>query len=83
MKANEVVKAIMKDNKVKQETLARTVGLPDARYISARLNYPNLSVTTLCEMLEGMGYELVAQRKTGGQRKEGSYVITGKEGEAK
>lgn len=83
MKANEVVKAIMKENKVKQETLAKAVGLPDARYVSARLNYPNLSVVTLCEMLEGMGYELVAQRKTGGKRKEGTFVITGKEAEEK
>lgn len=75
MKSNDAIRKAMKEKGFTQAQMAKAIGKPSANAVGARLNSDNLSANTMVEMLDILGYELVVQPKTQGQRKEGSIVI--------
>lgn len=75
MKMNEAIKAAMKETKTTQTQLADRIGAKSQSVIARRLGLSNLSVDTVIEMLDAIGYELVVQEKKRGRRPEGQMVI--------
>lgn len=75
MKMNEAIKAAMKDTKTTQAQLADRIGAKSQSVIAQRLSLKNLSVDTVIEMLDALGYELVIQEKKRGRRPDGQLVI--------
>lgn len=79
MKIAEALKQAMKTQKTTQTQLAERIGAKSQSVIAQRLRMDNLTVDTVLEMLDAIGYELVIQEKKRGRRPEGQFVI-GKEG---
>lgn len=75
MLVNEAIKKIMKEKRVTQQMMANALGKKKANEIGARLNYPNMSIPSIVEMLEVLGYELVIQEVKSGKRREDQIVI--------
>lgn len=75
MKIGEAIKEAMKRQKTTQKQLAERIGAKSQSVISERLRMNNLSVDTVIEMLDAIGYELVIQEKKRGRRPEGQIVI--------
>lgn len=75
MKSNEAIRKIMKETKFTQSQIAIAIGKPGGNAVGSLLCTENLSANTMVDILNVMGYELVMQPKTQGQRKEGSIVI--------
>lgn len=75
MKIGEAIKEAMKRQKTTQKRLAERIGAKSQSVISERLRMNNLSVDTVIEMLDAIGYELVIQEKKRGRRPEGQIVI--------
>lgn len=76
MNSGEAIKFVMKEAKINQVQLAKLTGQSSQSVISERLRRDNLSVRTMLEMLDAMGYEMVIQPKSRGKRKEGQIVLT-------
>ncbi len=79
MKINKAISKIMKDNGFKQIQMAKAIGKSRPNDVSARLANDNMSFDKAIEMLDVLGYEVVVQPKTAGQRKEGAIVIDGRD----
>ena len=79
MRINRAIKQVMKENGVTQRRMAIAIGKSKPNDISARLMSKNMSFDKAIEMLNVMGYEVVVQPVTKGQRKEGTIVIDGKD----
>lgn len=75
MKINDAIRKAMKEKGFTQAQMAKAIGKPSANTVGARLTSDSLSTNNVVEMLDVIGYELVVQPKTQGQRKEGSMVI--------
>lgn len=75
MLINEAIKKVMKDKKVTQQMMAKALGKKRTSDIAARLSYSNMSVPSIIEMLEVLGYELVIQEVKSGKRREDQIVI--------
>lgn len=63
MNAGTVINRIIKTAGMTQKKLAEVLGVPDNRYVSARLKQKNLSINLANEMLEPLGYEIVFRPK--------------------
>jgi|GEM_PF-6682031 len=74
MTVTAILKSIMKAIKMKQSTLAEKVGAKSESVISSRMTMKNMGVNMLVEMLDCMGYELVARPKDGAEGAE--YIVT-------
>lgn len=74
MTVTAILKTIMKSIKMKQSTLAEKVGAKSESVISSRMTMKNMGVNMLVEMLDCMGYELVARPVDGVEGAE--YIIT-------
>ena len=74
MTVTAILKTIMKSIKMKQSTLAEKVGAKSESVISSRMTMKNMGVNMLVEMLDCMGYELVARPVDGAEGAE--YIIT-------
>lgn len=75
MKMNEALKIAMKNQKTTQQQLADRIGAKSQSVISERLKMENLSVNTVLEMLDAIGYEMIIQEKRRGRRPEGQLII--------
>lgn len=74
MNATEALKTVMRDKKVTQERLAKTMGYSAQSCLASRLK-GKMSCDLLVELLNQLDYEVVVQPKTSGKRKEGSIVL--------
>lgn len=81
MRINNAIRKIMKDSKFTQQRMADILGKKHAKEIGSRLMSKNMSFDRALEMLDALGYEIVVQPVTAGQRKEGAIVIDGKDDE--
>ncbi len=75
MKIGEAIRQAMKNQKTTQKQLADRIGAKSQSVISERLKMNNLSINTVIEMLDGIGYEMVIQEKKRGRRPEGQIII--------
>jgi transcriptional regulator with XRE-family HTH domain len=75
MKISEAIKFAMKNQKTTQQQLAERIGASSQSVIAQRLRMDNLSVDTVLEMLDAIGYEIVIQEKRRGRRTEGQIVV--------
>lgn len=75
MKHTEAIKMIMIEKKITQKDAAIELGLKSNATLSERINHKNISAKNLTEILDILGYELVIQPKTEGDRPDGQYVL--------
>lgn len=75
MKISDAIKIAMKNQKTTQAQLAKRIGASSQSVIAQRLRMNNLSVDTVIEMLDAIGYEMVIQEKKRGRRPEGQIII--------
>ena len=75
MKIGEAIKQALKNQKTTQQQLADRIGAKSQSVIAQRLRTDNLSINTVIEMLDGIGYEMVIQEKKRGRRPEGQIII--------
>lgn len=75
MKMKEAIRLAMKNQKTTQQQLADRIGAKSQSVIAQRLRMNNLSINTVIEMLDGIGYEMVIQEKKRGRRPEGQIII--------
>lgn len=75
MVINEVIAQVMRDKKVTQAMMAKSIGKEKATDVSARLASKNMTFNRAIEMLEVLGYEIVVQPVPRGKRPEGQYII--------
>ena len=79
MKANEIVKSLIKQSDFTQTTLAKAMGYNNQSSIANRLNKNDMGVSLLAKMLDVLGYDLVIQPKKPGRRPDGQFVIDAEE----
>lgn len=81
MKTSEILKVAMKEKGVTQVALAFMMGFSSQGSIGNMLKRENMDSDVFVELLDNLGYEVVVQPKTQGQRKAGSMVVetSGKE----
>lgn len=77
MRINEAINEIRKEKKWSLQQLAVAIGKKRGNDVSARLATANMSFDKAIEMLSVMGYEVVVQPITTGNRKAGAIVIDG------
>lgn len=75
MRINKAITTIMKKEGWSQKQMATAIGKNRPNDVSARLASKNMSFDKATEMLSVMGYEVVVQPVTAGQRKDGAIVI--------
>lgn len=78
----EAIKKAMKLQKTTQAQMAERVGASSQSVVAQRLRMDNLSVNTVIEMLDSIGYEMIIQEKKPGRRADGQFPIA-KEAEGK
>lgn len=71
----EAIKKAMKDTNTTQTQMARLVGAKSQSVISERLKMSNLSINTVVEMLDAIGYDLVIEKRKQGRRREDRLII--------
>lgn len=64
MKATEIIKKIMGEQKVSQAIMAKRVNANSQQTIGVRLNKDNISFKTANEMLRVLGYKIVIMPDT-------------------
>lgn len=75
MKITDAIRTAMKNQKISQVRLTEQLGLKSQSVVAQRLRTDNLSVDTVVEMLDSIGYEMVIQEKKRGRKTEGQLVI--------
>lgn len=78
MNAKQIVKAIMEEKGVTNAALANRLGITSAALWDRLNNKKNkdLSVSTLCDMLQALDYDVVITPLGKGTKTEGAYKIT-------
>ena len=75
MEIGDIIKAIMKERKVTQNTMGAFLDrAPNG--LSRDLSYSPNAVTDRVKMLEYLGYEVIVREKRPGRRAEGEYVVS-------
>lgn len=77
MVINEIIASVMKEKKVTQISMAKSIGKEKATDVSARLASKNMTFNKAIEMLSVMGYEVVVQPVSRGKRPDGQYIVVG------
>ncbi len=75
MRINKAINTIMKKEGWSLKQMATAIGKNRPNDVSARLASKNMSFDKAVEMLTAMGYEVVVQPVTAGQRKDGAILI--------
>ena len=75
MVINKAISHLMKENKVTQLSMARSIGKERANEVSSRLSNGNMTFDRAIEMLEVMGYEVVIQKRKQGARGRDQIVL--------
>lgn len=73
---NEIIKSLMKDQSMPQLSMAKAIRKQRANDVSARLMSGNMTVDRVIEMLDVLGYELVVQQRTSGNRGKDQILVT-------
>jgi len=81
MKIGEAIKQALKNQKTTQQQLADRIGAKSQSVIAQRLRMNNLSIETILEMLDAIGYEVVIQEKKPGRRRDDQILIERSNGE--
>lgn len=81
MKIGEAIKQALKNQKTTQQQLADRIGAKSQSVIAQRLRMNNLSIETVLEMLDAIGYEMVIQEKKPGRRRDDQILIERRNGE--
>lgn len=81
MKINKAISTVMKEKGCSLRQMAVYIGKDRPNDVSARLASKNMTFDKAIEMLSALGYEVIVQPVTAGQRKDGSIVITKEEEE--
>jgi len=81
MKIGEAIKQALKNQKTTQQQLADRIGAKSQSVIAQRLRMNNLSIETILEMLDAIGYEIVIQEKKPGRRRDDQILIERRNGE--
>jgi hypothetical protein len=76
MTINKIISKLMRENGVTQQVMAVSIGKKKATDISSRLHYNNMTFARAIEMLDVLGYEVVIQKKTAGERASDQIVVT-------
>lgn len=81
MKTGEIIKAALEERGVTGTALASMMGYTSTGAVSNMIKRDKLDTDVLVEVLDKLGFEVVIQPKTQGQRKAGSMVLeaSGKE----
>ena len=74
MKGTNVVREIMKESGVTQHELSERMGYAQQSGVAGRLNTAKIRVEKLVEMLDVLGYELVARSKE--DKDAAEYIVT-------
>lgn len=72
---NKAIREIMRSKGVTLQSMAKSIKKEEAKEVSSRLGSKNMTFDKAIEMLSVMGYEVVVQPRTSGDRKAGQYVI--------
>lgn len=72
---NDLIRTIMKESGVTQQSMAFAIGKTKATDVSARLNSKNMTFDKAIEMLNVCGYEVVVQKRKQGKRPDGQYLV--------
>lgn len=72
---NEIIKALMKEQGMPQLAMAKAIGKQRANDVSARLMSGNMTMDRVIEMLDILGYEVVVQKRTAGNRGKDQIVV--------
>ena len=83
MTINNIIRAIMKEKKVSQLSMASAIGKERANDVSARLASKNMTFDRAIEMLSVLGYEVVVQERRKGGRPDGQFVVVRSDTETK
>ena len=74
MKHTEAIKIAMKQAGITQTEMRSQLGISQSS-MSERISHKNISVKNLTEILDVIGYELVIQPRTEGERPVGQYAL--------
>ena len=74
MTISEIMRKIAKERKMTSVKLAQIMGKKQ-QSVSRSMRNDNAEIGFYIECADIMGYEIVIQPKSGGKRKEGSYVL--------
>ena len=72
-KSKDIVKDILKDSNMSQNDLAEKLGVKQSNITGLLNRYDTMKVSSLVEMIEAMGYELIVRdtrKDSAGNRKE-------------
>ncbi len=75
MRHTEILKAIMRKKGVKQETLARAIGLAGSSGVALRINRKGGSIMIISELVEALDYEMVIRPATKEPLAADEYVL--------
>lgn len=76
MKIGEAIKLAMKNKKITQTELAEMVGVKSQSVIAERLKMDNISINTVLDMLEAIGYDLIIQEKSDYDSSNSQFIIS-------
>lgn len=76
MKIGEAIKLAMKNKKITQTELAEMVGVKSQSVIAERLKMDNISINTVLDMLEAIGYDLIIQEKSDYDNSNSQFIIS-------
>ncbi len=71
----EAIKTAMRESNTTQTQMAKLVDAKSQSVISERLKMSNLSIDTVVEMLDAIGYDLVIEKRKQGRTREGRMII--------
>ena len=64
MKATEIIREIMRNNRVSQSVMAKRIGKNSYQAVGIRLNKENITFKSASEMLKVLGYKIVIMPDT-------------------
>ena len=76
MKIGEIIKSLMKVEKVTQIDMMKELNMNSQAAVSGRLTYKTMSIENAIEMLDVLDYELVVQPKNHDKEVQTRYIVT-------
>lgn len=70
MKLGEAINKLVKDNKKSHASLSEMIGRKNPTYISNIVGRGNVNITTLLEITDALGYEVIIRPKSGDDKAE-------------
>jgi hypothetical protein len=70
MKLGEAINKLVKDNKKSHASLSEMIGRKNPTFISNIVGRSNSNVTTLLEITDALGYEVIIRPKSGDDKAE-------------